>query len=153
MNNIECTLNILEQNKYIKTTNIYHRSKKDTYIKAKKIISSIGNKSGLKFMKELMTKIKQTNEYIIYNYYSSSFIIMKKKDIDEFLENTTSEETHIEKCHLQIHEYINSLEDYEIESNCCNDTIYNKKLINKRKEKEKNIEQDAIDLLNKLVIQ
>jgi len=36
MNNIECSLNILEQNEYIKIANIYYRSEKDTYIKAKK---------------------------------------------------------------------------------------------------------------------
>lgn len=152
MNNIECSLNILEQNEYIKIANLYYRSEKDTYIKAKKIISSIGNEKGYKFMKELSTKIEETNEYIIFNNYSSSFVIMSKKDIDEFLANTTSEETRIEQCNWQIHEYINNSKDYEIKSQCFNDVIYNKKLINKRKEEENNIEQEAIDLLNKLVV-
>lgn len=151
MNKSKCVLNILEENEYINVGKGFYLADDDSSLHYKYISSKIGDDGGLKFIKKLAEKYEQSNEYIMYGKSSKKFNIISKKEIDEFLNNLKKEETFIDKSHWSIRDYINEKKDFEIKEGVVRkDVIYNKKIMNERVEKENKIEQDAIELLEKI---
>lgn len=146
---IECALEIMKKQGHIEITTTGEDSMPMIY----RLKSLRGHTIGKKFFNAL----RDSPEYLVNNrnIHHKEMIFIKTKDIDEWLKQFTKEQTTIRWQNTTLSNQIkNYLEekDFTLED----ESSYAVSVINltkrdERKKKEKQINQEAIELLNKLL--